>query len=531
MESVSESRPLSASESERPEPMALEPAVDPAAGAVRERRRKTLVDAVCLLVLTACGAGFLWARHGHELTYPVPWPDEGSFLWPALAFRDRFSLFAPELYPPREVFWMPPGFMVLEGLIFKIWSFSLGRARLLSAIFLMLALGCVGSMLKNSRVRIAHALILGLFLFSPIFQLAGNTARMEGLVLLVGSSGFALMHRKRWAGLAILGFAPLVHPIGLPFVLVGAAYWFAFVRRGRILDRADQVALAVAALCWAGYAEHVITHFQFFYDDMAAQVKFKSFVFESNGGVASRLREPLMLAPSAAVALAVACAVRFGAPIAALIALAVSSLLAFLLTEGWLYDIYPAFGAMLASLLVLEGATAFFAHARARATDVRLSLDVAIVAAVILLVDAKWVVLNPFLMRSVRSSTATTWNHNPSYLSAREHAQVADFLRGLGAEGRETAVQFLPDSDALLFENVRTPSVQFVQQTFYESKPDVFILHRSPWFPPFIYEVELMGVVLRMGITVPLEAWHEIARGDESSWIVVKRQRGKIDWR
>src|SRR5205814_10396522 len=86
-------------------------------------------DAVYALVLAVFGVSFLWLRKVHELSYPVPWPDEGSFLWPTLAFRDHASLFAPELFPTREVFWMPPGFMVLEGLIFKIWTFSLGRAR------------------------------------------------------------------------------------------------------------------------------------------------------------------------------------------------------------------------------------------------------------------------------------------------------------------------------------------------------------------------------------------------------------------
>src|SRR5262245_55996980 len=160
-------------------------------------------------------------------------------------------------------------------------------------------------MLRGSRARIAHALLLGLFLFSPIFQLTGNTARMESLVLVIGGAGFALMHRKRWAGLGVLVLSPLVHPIGLPFVLVGAAYWFAFVRRERVFKRADQITLGAAGLAWVAYAVHVMPHLDFFYDDIAAQVKFKSFVFEANGGIGGRLSEPLMLAASAAVALAI----------------------------------------------------------------------------------------------------------------------------------------------------------------------------------------------------------------------------------
>jgi hypothetical protein len=531
-ESVSESRPLSASESERPEPAAPAPVADPTRG-VGARRRRHLIDGLCVLALACCATAFLWARNRHELTYPVPWPDEGSFLWPALAFRDRFSLFAPELFPDREVFWMPPGFMVLEGLIFKVWSFSLGRARLLSAIFLLVALGCVAAMFRSSRARVGHALILGVFLFSPIFQLAGNTARMECLVLLIASAGFSFMHAKRWAGLGILALAPLVHPVGVAFFLVGAAYWFVFVRRGRVFARADKIALGVALLAWVAFFVHVIPHFGVFYDDIATQVKFKGFVSEANGGAIARVREPLMLVSAAVVASSTVLAVRLGAPVGALIALAIASLFAFVLTEGWLYDVYPAFGAMLASLLLLETGSALLNRLGPRSNDLGILVKVGLLAAVIWVVDAKWVVLNPYLMRSVQSSTATAWNRDPSYMTAGERNQVANFLRSLREDdGRQTTVQFLPDSDALLFEELRSPSVGFVQQTYYESKPDVLILHRSPWFPPLVYELELMGFVMRSGVLIELEDWREIARSDsDSRFVYVRKLHGKIDWR
>jgi hypothetical protein len=531
-ESVSESRPLSASESERPQSTAPEPVASPATGTERARRRRVWTDVVCLLALACCAAAFLWARKAHELTYPVPWPDEGSFLWPAIAFRDRFSLFAPELFPDREVFWMPPGFMVLEGFIFKFWSFSLGRARLLSAIFLLIALGCVASMVRNSRVRVGHALILGLFLFSPIFQLAGNTARMECLVLSIVSVGFALMHRKRWAGLGVLGFAPLVHPVGLAFLLVGTVYWFVWTRRDRVFARADQIVFGAVALSWIAFIVHIAPSFRFFYDDIATQVKFKSWVSEANGGASTRMSEPIMLVSAAVLAASIALAVRFGAPVGAMVALAVASLFAFVLTEGWLYDIYPAFGAMLASLLLLEAGTACLNHFRSRTSETKMVVLAGLLCAAVWAVDAKWVVLHPFLMRSVQASTAATWNHDPTYMTARERDQVANFLRGLREDdGRQTAVQFLPDADALLFEDVRSSSVGFVQQTYYESTPDLLILHRSPWFPPLIYEMELMGFCLRSGVLVELEDWREIARADESRWIFVRKPHGKIDWR
>ena len=43
-----------------------------------------------------------------DLRFPVPWPDEGSFLWQALAFRDHFALFAPEVNPEATRAGIPP---------------------------------------------------------------------------------------------------------------------------------------------------------------------------------------------------------------------------------------------------------------------------------------------------------------------------------------------------------------------------------------------------------------------------------------
>src|SRR5438477_10598474 len=88
--------------------------IDPAAKGTSPRWATAVPVALGFLV-----AAYLIRRHVVGLRFPVPWPDEGSFLWQALAFRDRLSLRAPEVHPEREVMWMPPGFLVLEGLLFK----------------------------------------------------------------------------------------------------------------------------------------------------------------------------------------------------------------------------------------------------------------------------------------------------------------------------------------------------------------------------------------------------------------------------
>src|SRR5882724_2436943 len=108
---------------------------------------------------------YLVRRYVIDLRFPVPWPDEGSFLWQALAFRDGFSLFAPEVNPEREAMWMPPMFMVLEGLIFKVVPFSLEASRTLSALFVCGAVACVQVSLRRELARFVFPLLAGLFLF------------------------------------------------------------------------------------------------------------------------------------------------------------------------------------------------------------------------------------------------------------------------------------------------------------------------------------------------------------------------------
>ena len=88
-----------------------------------------LVACVCLFTIQHLRAG---------LNFPTPWPDEAHFLWQAAAVSDANSLLAYELDREREIFWMPPGYMILQGLVFKITGISLIAARWTSFVFVTL---------------------------------------------------------------------------------------------------------------------------------------------------------------------------------------------------------------------------------------------------------------------------------------------------------------------------------------------------------------------------------------------------------
>jgi len=216
--------------------------------------------------LAAVSVAFLVVRSRVNYKFPVPWPDEASFLYQALSFRDGWTLFAPEIHPLREVLWMPPAFMVLEGLIFKVVPFSLGAARTLSGIYLLLAVVCFVKTFE-SRGLLRQVILAGAFLATPLFLFAGNTARMETLVLLCVASGFLALHRGRFGGLGFLALAPLVHPVGLIPFAGGAAYWLVGVRRRPVLARWEYFVLGAATSAWLIYGLHVLSHWEGFVDD------------------------------------------------------------------------------------------------------------------------------------------------------------------------------------------------------------------------------------------------------------------------
>jgi len=475
--------------------------------------------------LGAAAIAFLWNERFHDLTFPIPWPDEGSFLWPALAFRDHGSLHAPEINPEREVFWMPPGFMVLEGIIFKFWSFSLLRARFLSALFLVAAMGCLAVQMRPSRARFGHGLLIVVFSFAPIFQLVGNTARMESLLLLLGAFGFLLLERGRAAGLGVLALALLVHPNAVFALAGGVAYWlFAFHGRRRP-SRADVATFAAVLVLWVGYAIHLGRHWAEFVYDMTTQIHWKQTEAALNGTVTSRLLEPFRVAVCAALVAVFGLALRFGARVGALCAFALPLLVGSGIAVGWLYDVYTALGTLLVCMATLELAAVLSTRLEPKA-----GAAVTVAAAVVLGAGARWLGTRPSLMASVERATIQS-QADVVYSTAEERQQVAAYIKRAVRNDRPIVIQFLPDADSLLFHEMRSSQVQFLQQTYFATRPDAYILHDSPWFPQFLRDLELADFAIRNRVTLQLPEWPVIAKTAAGSrWVAVQHEGPGKPW-
>lgn len=447
------------------------------------------------LALVAFSASVAWMG----LRSPVPWPDEGSFLWPALGLRDHFELFAPEVNPEREVLWMPPAFMVLHGALFSIVPFTLERARFVSTILVAIATVSVFGMVRPLQARLVHAVALCAFLAAPIVFVAGNCARMESLVLALVTSGFYLLSRGRAGGLGLVAVAPLAHPNGV-FACAGAFVYAAllFARRRKRetepgalalgLTRGDLVLLAAAALAWGAYSVHVAQHWGAFKADMAAQVRFKIFVSYGEDGAFKRL-VTWPIAPGLVALIAGAVLGRkVKADVAGLVLLGASLYVQTAVAAGWLYEVYPTFAITLSTIVLVESVWALLGATLEGKVQrgVRAALGVCAVA--FLLIAGR----SAFLTRSLEKSIVPRDTRDPEYLTRDDRRAVRAVIRQIAKERGRVTVQFVPSGEGLVYESLRAPNIAFVEQTFYVAQFDVLIVHDSVWCPQIVHDLELL---------------------------------------
>lgn len=211
------------------------------------------------------------------LRFPVPWVDESYFLLQSLSFAQGNSFFAPELIPDRPLMWMPPGYMVLLGGLFKFVEFSLRHARELSLAFYCVAIAVFCRALCGGRPNLRHLIAAVIFLVPSSFVVS-NVARMEAMILAFGLGAMAASMGGRFilAGALVLGGA-LIHPNGVYF---GLPVLFAAVlamRGGRFMGDLrrtswlDWTALVVALVGAGLYLALIARHLDGFRIDMAFQ--------------------------------------------------------------------------------------------------------------------------------------------------------------------------------------------------------------------------------------------------------------------
>lgn len=178
------------------------------------------VAAVILLLFAANRyAGF---------SFPVPWPDEAHFFWQAYAFYDHSTLFSPVLNTERIIMWMPPGYFVALGTVFKIVGASFAAARACSLVPMLVFFALLVRFLAGYGHRWFALICCTLFFLSGNFIAMGNVVRMEALVIAIVTGSFLLIQQRRFLiAIALLLLTPLFHFNGFYFLLSGLLFiWY-----------------------------------------------------------------------------------------------------------------------------------------------------------------------------------------------------------------------------------------------------------------------------------------------------------------
>jgi hypothetical protein len=194
-----------------------------------------------------------------------------------------------------------------------------------------------------------------------------------------------------------------------------------------------------------------------------------------------------------------------------------------LLTVGWLYEVYAIFMQFIAAILGVELIGTWLLRKRVESSRLIRAAHPAL-ALLSAALCAGFVVASDFAMRSVEPSTRRIWPAAPAYIRAEDRARVAEYLKALAGEGKPLSVTFLPDADALVFQDLRSSAVHFSQPAFGVELADVYIFHDSIWLPKLLRDFMLARLAFSHGIPVLVEEWQVIhARDTTESWRVYRR--------
>jgi hypothetical protein len=309
--------------------------------------------ALGLIALAICAIHLLL-----PFRFPVPWPDETSFIAPAFELARHGTLYVWAMNPDRLVMWMPPGYFVFLAALFKVFGYSFGLVRWSSALCVLATAAIVGALVARLttgwRAIALHAATLVAFA-SPYMLMSANIGRMEALLaLLAMASLLACLRGAPVLGGAIVAASATVHFNAVYFALPYATLfaWLLATRSRLVVQPRELAAVAVAAAILGAYALLVHANLLGFVEDIHFQFQLKRFFGRD---------DPYHPAWPAVLAAALSAGIlaqerRFEAP--AILALHGTAFV-LLATEGkeiW-YDFAPPLGFLLIALAVACGAT------------------------------------------------------------------------------------------------------------------------------------------------------------------------------
>lgn len=452
------------------------------------------------------------------LSFPTHWNDEAHFLWQGHAIATDNALIAPELNTERTIMWMPPGYMFLTGLMFKVTGTSLESARFFSLVAIILFFLILVWFLAGFGYRWYTLLLSALYFLNAQFIGCGNVARMEALLLLVIISAFLLIKRGNYnAGLALLGLSPLLHFNGFFFALAGLAYVLYLTPRKEwtgLLNSGFLLTVLIVTAGWFCYALIVQANWESFNQDMSFQFRRKL----------GREFWSVISGAQYVVALSI---VAIGGVYAyfkklrafELLFLAIPSILIWPNGHELWYEVIDHTGFLLVSVFAFLTGNNFLNENKFAANKLVKLVSLAILAVGILLWNIFSQRIDEVFNYSARAELLYI-NVVPEtpYLTSLDQARLAGLLSSLSRKNDGLAVEFQPDADAFSFIDLEKEGVKFVCPLFQKQEADILVVHLSRNLPPL--DVFRHKGLARLGLTGDIEqqAWY--SRDSTEIWII-----------
>lgn len=453
----------------------------------RVLNRKTSANLVyACLALVFCAA-YVFVHNRASFAFPIPWSDESGFLWPAISFQRNWSLLAPQLNPYRPILWMPPGYAVFAGSIFKVFGFSYSLARNLSMACMIFAFFMLAWTTRRYRFSLVSLVVLGVYFLDEQFVVAGNVARMEALLLLVVTAGFLLLQNQRhtYKGLALVALSPLIHPNGLYFVLSAVAYCLLdgrFRRRNSHLTRLDAIFILSTLAAWLIYSVHISQHWHYFLNDIAVQFQRKG-----DRNILQTLFVNDNIRSAILMLLCLVYSVKRKSPTTLLLALALPAWVVNKIGLEMWYQVFDSLAYVLLVLCLLQiaydllDAVGFFRNAWGRHV-----IPVVLLLSIPLFKLDFGRIPNPIGYPGNMSWVGMRMPAEVPYVTNTDLESMRKFLNTLQGSAQAPRVQFTSRADALFFADMDPEQIRIWHPLFHGEKPDVYILHMSRYIPSWL---------------------------------------------
>lgn len=224
----------------------------------------------------------IFIRQALAFEFPIPWTDEAAFLAQAFALSHSGTLFVPALNPDRLLMWMPPGYMIFLAVVFKLFGYSFGAARWVSAALYVMTYAMIIEVVRETLRgwRAVFALLLTLAVaMTPYVVVLCNIARMEALYnLAIVLSLYAALRNRPAIGLAIVLATGTVHFNAVYFLplYAGITAHAMLARRVPRLVRSDLAALILGFLVVFAYCTFALLNWHGFVADISWQFRIRS---------------------------------------------------------------------------------------------------------------------------------------------------------------------------------------------------------------------------------------------------------------